>query len=150
MTPWTVAHQAPLSMGFSRLECWSGWPCPPPGDLPNPGMEPGSPTLQADSLPSEPPGKPWLLSKFVGYRNACSPIPSPGDFSDSGIEPGSPALQADSLPAELPEKPKCSQKEESPGEENGNPVHYSCLKNPMDRGAWSATVHGGHKESDTT
>ena len=106
VTPWTVAHQAPLSMGFSRLECWSGWPCPPPGDLPNPGIEPGSPTLQADSLPSEPPGKPWLLSKFVGYRNACSPIPSPGDFSDSGIEPGSPALQADSLPAELPRKPQ--------------------------------------------
>ena len=39
VTPWTVAHQAPLSMGFSRQECWSGWPSPPPGDLPNPGIE---------------------------------------------------------------------------------------------------------------
>ena len=45
-------------MGFSRQEYWSGLPCPPPGDLPNPGIEPRSPALQADSLPSEPPGKP--------------------------------------------------------------------------------------------
>ena len=57
-TSWTVAHQAPLPMGFSRQEYWSGLPCPPPGDLPNPGMEPNSPSLQVDSLPSEPPGKP--------------------------------------------------------------------------------------------
>ena len=56
VTPWTVAHQAPLSMDFSRQEYWSGLPYPPPGDLPNPGIEPGSPALQADSLPSEPPG----------------------------------------------------------------------------------------------
>ena len=49
-TPWTVARQAPLSMGFSRQEHWSGLPCPPPGDLPHPGNEPGSPALQADSL----------------------------------------------------------------------------------------------------
>ena len=57
MTPCTVAYQAPLSMGFSRQECWSGLPFPSPGDLPDPGIEPGSPTLQADALPSEPPGK---------------------------------------------------------------------------------------------
>ena len=57
-TPWTVAYQAPLSMGFSRQECWSGLPFPSPGDLPDPGIEPGSPALQADVLPSEPPGKP--------------------------------------------------------------------------------------------
>ena len=43
LIPWTAAHQAPLSMGFSRQEHWSGWPCPPPGDLPNPGIEPRSP-----------------------------------------------------------------------------------------------------------
>ena len=48
--PWTVAPQAPLSMEFSRQEYWSGFPCPPPGDLPKPGIEPRSPTLQADSL----------------------------------------------------------------------------------------------------
>ena len=58
MTPWTVAHQAPLSMAFSRQEHWSWLPCPPPGDLPNSGMEPRSPALQADSLPSELPGRP--------------------------------------------------------------------------------------------
>ena len=54
-TPWTVAYQAPLSMGFSRQECWSGLPFPSPGDIPNPGIEPGSPALQADAFPSEPP-----------------------------------------------------------------------------------------------
>ena len=57
-TPWTVACQAPLSMGFSRQECWSGLPIPSPGDLPHPGIKPGSPELQADSVPSEPLGKP--------------------------------------------------------------------------------------------
>ena len=53
-TPWTVAHQAPLSLGFRKQEYWSGLPCPPPGDLPNPKVEPESPVapvLQADSLP---------------------------------------------------------------------------------------------------
>ena len=54
-TPWTVAHQAPLSMGFSRQEFRSGLPFLSPGDLPNPGIEPRSLTLQADSLLSEPP-----------------------------------------------------------------------------------------------
>ena len=57
-TLWTISHQAPLSMGFSRQEYWRGLPCPPPGDLPNLGTEPRSLTLQVDSLPSEPPGKP--------------------------------------------------------------------------------------------
>ena len=58
VTPWSVAHQAPLSMGFPWQEYWSGLPCTPPGDLPNPGIELGSPALQADSLPAESPGKP--------------------------------------------------------------------------------------------
>ena len=53
-TPWTVAHKAPPSMELSRQQYWSGLPFPSPGDLPNPGIEPGSPTLQADALPSEP------------------------------------------------------------------------------------------------
>ena len=57
-TPETAAHQAPPSLGFSRQDHWSGLPFPSPGDLPNPGIELGSPTLQADTLPSEPPGKP--------------------------------------------------------------------------------------------
>ena len=52
-TPGTVAHQAPLSIGLPSQEYWSGLPFPPPGDLPNPGIEPGCPALQADSLPSD-------------------------------------------------------------------------------------------------
>ena len=56
-TPWTVACQAPLSMGFSRQEYWSGVPFPSPGNLPNPGIKPRSPALQADALSSEPPDK---------------------------------------------------------------------------------------------
>ena len=57
-TPWTVAHQTPVSMEFSKQEYWSVLPFPSSGDLPDPGIEPGSPALQADSLPSEPLGKP--------------------------------------------------------------------------------------------
>ena len=53
-TPWAVARQGPLSMGLSRKEYWNGLSCPSPGDLPNPGIEPRSPSLQADSLPTEP------------------------------------------------------------------------------------------------
>ena len=56
-TLWTVTHKVPLFMRFSRQEYWSGWPCPPPGDLPNPGIEPVSPALQVGSLPTESPGK---------------------------------------------------------------------------------------------
>ena len=62
VTLWTVAYQASLSMGFSRQEYWSGLPFPSPGDLPDPGIEPRSPTLEADALTSEPPGKLQLCS----------------------------------------------------------------------------------------
>ena len=55
--PWTVAHQAPPSMRFSRQEYWSGLLFPSPGDLPDPGIDPRSPALEADALTSEPPGK---------------------------------------------------------------------------------------------
>ena len=58
VTPWTVAHQAPPSM----QECWSGLPFPSPGDLPDSGIEPGSPALRADTLPSEPPGKLYFFT----------------------------------------------------------------------------------------
>ena len=57
-TPWTVAHQAPLSMGFSRQEYWSGLLCSPPGDLPDPGMKPASPALAGGLLTTEPLGRP--------------------------------------------------------------------------------------------
>ena len=118
-------------MRFSRQEYWSGLPFPSPGVLPNPGLEPRSPALQADSLPSELPGKPslllLLLSRFsrirlfatlwtVARRAPLSmgfsrqeywsglPCSSPEDVYDPGIEPRSPALQADSLPSEPPGK----------------------------------------------
>ena len=69
MTPWTVAHQAPPSTGFSRQEYWSGLPFPFPGDLPDPGIEPRSPELQADTLTSEPPGKPSVTLALAKISN---------------------------------------------------------------------------------
>ena len=68
-TLWTVAHQAPPSMGVSRQEYWSGLPFPSPGDLPNPGIELGSPALQADSLPSKPLRKPPIKIKRENKTN---------------------------------------------------------------------------------
>ena len=62
-TPWTVAHQAPLSMGFSRQEYGRGLPLPSPGDLPDPGIKPGSSALQADSLPFEPQKEATIYQK---------------------------------------------------------------------------------------
>ena len=73
--PWTVAHQAPLSIGFSRQEHWSGLPCPPPGDLPDPGIQPASVCLlhwQVRPLPVVPPGKP------------CGPRPPLNHFARPG------------------------------------------------------------------
>ena len=61
-----MAHQAPLSMGFSRQECCSGLPFPPPGDLPDPGIKPVSPTLAGRFFTTEPPGNPILLH-YVPY-----------------------------------------------------------------------------------
>ena len=60
-TPWTVAHQAPPSMGFSRQEYWSGLPFPSPGDRPDPGTEPPSPALAGGFFTAEPPGKPFTM-----------------------------------------------------------------------------------------
>ena len=112
-----VAHQVSLSRGLFRQEYWSGFPFPSPGDLPNPGSEPGSPALQADSLPSEPPGEAQsegdgssILSDFGARQAPLSmrfsrqehwsgfPFPSPGDLPNPGIKPTS--GQVDSLPAE--------------------------------------------------
>ena len=93
---WPCGLQPPRPLcprGFSRQAYWSGLSRPPPGDLPNPGVEPKSPTIQVDSLPTEPPGKPKIL-EWAAY-------PFSRDLPDPGIKPGSPALQADSLPAEL-------------------------------------------------
>ena len=98
-------------MEFFRQEYWSELPFPSPGDLLDPGIEPRSPALQADALPSEPPGKP---SSGKEPANA-------GDLRDVGLIPGL---------------------GRSPGGGHGNPLQYSCLENPMDRGAWWAMVHG--------
>ena len=62
MTPWTVARQAPLSMGFSRQEHWSGYPFPSPGDLPDPVLEPSSPELAGGPFTTEPPGNSIMLA----------------------------------------------------------------------------------------
>ena len=72
VTLWTVAFQIFPYMGFSRQEYWCGWPFPSPGDLPDPGIEPGSPTLQADTLPSGPPGK--HLSSGLKGNCECTKI----------------------------------------------------------------------------
>ena len=83
-TPWTVALQAPLPIEFSRQEYWNRLPFPSPGHLPNPGIEPRSPTLQVDSLPSEPPEMPIQTSSL----NLGSQLATAGNFCshlDHGI-----------------------------------------------------------------
>ena len=116
------APQAPLSREFSRQEYWSGLSFPSPGYLPNPGIEPGSPALQADSLPSEPPGKPLTISgkhPIISYNVSGQEIyilifsgsagkESACNVGDLGLIPG--------LGRSL-------------GEGNGYPAQYSCLKN---------------------
>ena len=72
MAPWTVAHQAPLSMGFCRQEYWSGLSSPPPGDLPDPGIKPTSPALQADSLQLSHGG---IVAIFGGIFSAPNDLP---------------------------------------------------------------------------
>ena len=108
-TPWTIAYQAPLSVGFSRQEYWSGLPFPSPGGLPNPGIEPGYPTLQTGSLPSEPSGK--LVYQTV--KNL-------------------PAMRETWLRSLGWEDPL-------EGGHGNPLLAYSCLENPTDRGAWRAT-----------
>ena len=97
-------------MGFSRQEYRSGLPFPSPGDLPNPGIEPGSPTLEADALTSE-------LASLVAQRLKRLLAVQETWVQSLGWE-------------------------DSPGVGNGNSLQYSCLENPMDGGAWWATVHG--------
>ena len=109
--PWTVAHQAPLSMGFSRQEYWGGLPCSPRGDLPSPGIEPETPmtpALQVDSLPIEPPEKPqsafllWKLKQSAAAAVAAKSLQLCPTLCDpvDGSPPGSPVpgiLQARTL-----------------------------------------------------
>ena len=83
VTLWAVAPQSPLSMGFSRHEYWSGLPCPPPGDLPSPRIEPVSPVLQADSLPLHDQGSAYMyiyplffrFPSHIGHYRVLSRVP---------------------------------------------------------------------------
>ena len=102
----TVDCQSPLSMGVSRQEYWSGLPCPPPGDLSDPGIEPRSPVLQADALSSEPPETAISICIFSDSKKFACNAGDMGSISRSG---------------------------RSLEEENGNPFQYSCLENSMDR-----------------
>ena len=77
VTPWSVARQAPLSMGFPRQEYWSGLACPPPGDLPDPGIEPTSPGLIGGFFTIEPPGKPAHTGQ--GTPVASQPLVARGE-----------------------------------------------------------------------
>ena len=117
---WTVAYQAPLSVGFSRQGYWNGLPCPPPGDLPNPGIEPGSYVSwhwQVVSLPLMPSGKPiWPPSQVVLMGK--KPPANEGVVKRLRFSSGS---------------------GRSP--QHGNRLQYSCLENPMNRGVWWAIVH---------
>ena len=114
--PWTVAHQAPLSLQFSRQEYWSGLPFPPPRDLPDPGIKPTSPTapaLAGMSFTTESHGKP-----LGAGGSDCKE--SAGNAGDPGSIPGL---------------------RKYPGEGNGYPLQYSFLENSMDRGTWWITSH---------
>ena len=91
--PWIAAARLLCPWGFSGQEYWSGLPCPPPGDLPNPMIELWSPALHGDSLSTELSGKPKNMG--AGSLSLLQ-----GDLPDPGIELGSAALQVDSLPAE--------------------------------------------------
>ena len=102
-------------MGFSRQEDWSGLTFPSLGDLPNPGIEPGSPALQADSLPTE-----LRKSQFPG-RSAVKNLPA-----NAGVT------------GDVGSSPRLGR---SPGGGNGNSLQYSYLENPMDRGSWPTTAH---------
>ena len=82
--PLTVAHQAPLSMGFCQQEYWSGFPCPPPGDLPNSGIKPRSPALQAASLLSELPGKSKAFGTSLKKGKVCVYVCTP-EYSLEGL-----------------------------------------------------------------
>ena len=127
-----IAYQAPSSMGFSRQEYWSGLQFPSPGDLPNPGIKPGYPSLEADALTSEPPGKIWYLKDWLNRKSLNSYASIWWTLVSCYSEESTCNV---GLAVSIPGS------ERSPGEGNCNPLQYSGLGNPMDRGAWRATEH---------
>ena len=116
-TPWTVAYQAPPSRGFSRQEYWSGLPFPSPGDLPDPGIEPRPPVLEADALTSEPPGKPSSVTQLC--PTLCDPVnrSMPGlpvhhqllEFTQTHVHRVGDAIQPSPLLSPSPSAPNPSQ-----------------------------------------
>ena len=167
-TPWTVARQAPLPMGFSRQEYWSGLPFPSPGDLPDPGIKPRSSALQADALTSEPRMR-WILDWVAIPFSRTSSQPrnwtgvsciTGGFFTNWAIMLSTVTIQ---IRADTDNSNGANNKEsvcqcrrykrhrfhfwtrKIAWRRDGNPLQYSCLENLMDKGAWQATVHGVKK-----
>ena len=151
ITPCTVAHQAPLSLEFSRQEHWSRLPFSSPVDPPDPGIEPRSPVssaLQVDSLPATPSGKPNYMFEIFGCIDKAV-------LTENFLS----KLTITLLPCRLRQVNSLSTVWETkvqslvgkiPGEGDGHPLQYSCLEHPMDREVWWATARGVIKELDTT
>ena len=143
-------------MEFSGPEYWSGLPFPSSGDLPNPGMEPRSPALQADSLPAKPQGKP--KNTGVGSLPLLQGIFLTRESNWGLLHCRQVLYQLSYLGSPVVKNPPTNVRNEgsipglrrSPGEGHGNLLQYFCLENPTDRGAWQATVHGVTKELDLT
>ena len=138
VTPQTVAYEAPPSMGFSRQEYWSGLPFSSTGDLPDPGIELGSPALQADALPSKPPGKPELIHAAAAAKliQSCPTLCDPIDGSPPGSTiPG--ILQARTLVG-------CHFLLSCMEVKSESEVAQSCptLSDPMDCSLLGSTIHG--------
>ena len=131
--PWTAACPAPLSVEFSRQEYWSGLVFPSPRDHPNPGIRLGPPTLQAHSLPTEPLGNAGDPGSIPGLgRSTGEGIDHPLQYSWASLV----AQTVKHLPT-VWETWVQSLGQEDPLEKGmaGYPLQYSCLENPMDRGA---------------
>ena len=126
MTLWTVALWAPLSVGFSRQEYWSGFPCPLPGDLPHPGSEPASPAapaLQVGSL---------LLSHRGNSKHVVEESDTVSTYGSAGQESTCNAGDVGSIP----------RSGQCPGEGHGTHSSILAWRIPMDRGAWWASPWG--------
>ena len=199
VSPWTIACQASVSMGFPRQEYWSGLSFPSPGDLPDPGIKPMPPessALTGGFFSTVPQGKPLVCLQFSSVQSLtlCDPMnrSTPGlpvhhqlpEFTQTHVHWVSDASQpSHPLSSPSPSAFNLSQhhfsvkiyiwqyhlflktsgsdgkesahnvgdpdlipkSRRSPGEGNGNPLQYSCLENPMDGGAWCATVLGVSK-----
>ena len=139
-----VAHQAPLSLGFSRQEYWSGLPFLSPGDLPDPEIKSTSPTLQAGSLPLSHLGSPMLhqVDPTSKEKKAMAPHSSTLAWKISRTEEPGGLQSMGSLRVDTTARLHLHFSFSCIGEGNGNPLQRSCLENPKDGGAWWAAVYG--------